>query len=59
VPASPREESSHEPSTTGPLPQDDPPKLPEEVTPKSTTKVQKPVYFVSTVLCDLRERYTT
>jgi hypothetical protein len=30
-----------------------------KVTPKSTTKVQKPVYFVSTVLRDPRERYTT
>jgi hypothetical protein len=29
-----------------------------EKSPEDTAKVQKPVYFVSTVLCDARERYT-
>jgi ribonuclease HI len=38
--------------------QSDAPDLHEEKTPKDTTKVQKPVYFVSTVLRDARERYT-
>jgi hypothetical protein len=58
VPASPHEESSHPPSTAGSLPQDDPPEPPEEVTPVSMAKVQKLVYFISTILCDTRERYT-
>jgi hypothetical protein len=38
--------------------QSDAPDLREEKTPEDTTKVQKPVYFVSTVLRDVRERYT-
>jgi hypothetical protein len=59
VPASTHEESSHAPSATGPLPQNDPLGLPKEVTPEITTKVQKPVYFVSTVLRDTWEGYTT
>jgi hypothetical protein len=59
VPASPCEESFPAPSPTEPLPQSISPKLHEEVSPESTSKVQKPVYFVSTVLCDIRERYTT
>jgi hypothetical protein len=45
-------------SPTEPLSQSDAPKPHEEKTPEGTTKVQKPVYFVSTVLCDARERYT-
>jgi hypothetical protein len=36
----------------------DAPDLHEEETPEDTTKVQKPMYFVSTVLCDTRECYT-
>jgi hypothetical protein len=32
--------------------------LHEEETPEGMTKVQKPVYFVSTVLCDTQEHYT-
>jgi hypothetical protein len=32
--------------------------LHEEKAPEDTTKVQKPVYFISTVLRDARERYT-
>jgi hypothetical protein len=46
------------PSPTELLPQGDPPELHEEKTPEGTTKVQKPVYFVSTVLCNTRECYT-
>jgi hypothetical protein len=58
VPASPHEESSHPPSTARSLPQDNPPEPPEEVTPVSMAKVQKLVYFISTILYDMRERYT-
>jgi hypothetical protein len=45
-------------SPTEPLPQSDAPEPYEEKTPEGTTKVQKPVYFISTVLRDARERYT-
>jgi hypothetical protein len=45
-------------SPTEPLSQSDAPEPDEEKTPEGTTKVQKPVYFVSTVLRDVRERYT-
>jgi ribonuclease HI len=45
-------------SPTEPLSQSDAPEPHEEKTPKGITKVQKPVYFVTTVLCDARERYT-
>jgi hypothetical protein len=38
--------------------QSDTPELHEEKTPKDTTKVQKPVYFISTILRDIRESYT-
>jgi hypothetical protein len=58
VSASPHEEPPATPSPTEPLPQGDPPELHEEKTPKGTTKVQKPVYFISTVLCNTRECYT-
>jgi hypothetical protein len=58
VPASPREESLLAPSLTKPLPPSVSPEPHKEVTPKGTTKVQKPVYFVSTVLHDAWERYT-
>jgi hypothetical protein len=44
---------------TEPLAQRGPQELHEEVTPESTTKVQKPVYFISIVLRGARERYTT
>jgi hypothetical protein len=59
MPATPHKESHHVSSTTKSLPQGDPPESPEEATPVSITKVQKPVYFVSIMLCDARERYTT
>jgi ribonuclease HI len=58
VSASPREEPPAAPSLTEPLPQSIAPELHEEETPEGTTKVQKLVYFVSTVLCDTWERYT-
>jgi hypothetical protein len=58
VPASPHEESSHAPSTAGSLPQDDPPEPPEEVTPVTLAKVQKPVYIISIVLRAMQECYT-
>jgi hypothetical protein len=45
-------------SPTEPLSQSDAPKLQEEKTPEDTAKVQKPVYFISTVLRDVRECYT-
>jgi hypothetical protein len=44
--------------STEPLSQSDAPELQVEKTPENTAKVQKPVYFVSTVLRDARERYT-
>jgi hypothetical protein len=56
-PSSPREEP---PATSliEPLLQSDAPDLCEEKTLEDTTKVQKPVYFVSTVPHDVQERYT-
>jgi hypothetical protein len=58
IPASPHEEPPAAPSPTKPLPQSDAPELHKKKTPEDMTKVQKPVYFISTVLCDARERYT-
>jgi ribonuclease HI len=58
ISAPPHEEPPAAPSSTEPLSQSDAPELHEEKTPKDTTKVQKPVYFISTVLRDGRERYT-
>jgi hypothetical protein len=57
-PSSPHEELPAATSLTEPLLQSDAPDLREEKTPEDTTKVQKPVYFISTVLHDAREHYT-
>jgi hypothetical protein len=43
---------------TEPLSQSNAPEPHEEKTPEDTAKVQKPMYFVITVLRDTRERYT-
>jgi hypothetical protein len=53
APPVPQEEPPAASSPTEPLSQSNAPKPPEGV-----AKVQKPVYFVSTVLRDARERYT-
>jgi ribonuclease HI len=58
ISAAPREEPPAAPSPTEPLSQSDAPELHEEKAPEDTTKVQKPIYFVSTVLHDAREHYT-
>jgi hypothetical protein len=58
ISAPPREEPPAATSPTGPLSQSDAPELHEEKTPEDTTKVQKPMYFISTVLRDTWERYT-
>jgi hypothetical protein len=58
VPAAPREEPPAATSPTKPLSQSDAPDLYEEKTPEDITKVQKPMYFISMVLRDARERYT-
>jgi hypothetical protein len=58
IPSVPQEELPAVASPTEPLSQSNAPKPPEEKTPKGITKVQKPMYFISTVLRDARERYT-
>jgi hypothetical protein len=58
IPSVPHEELPAATSSTEPLLQSDAPDLREEKTPEDTTKVQKPMYFVSMVLRDMRERYT-
>jgi hypothetical protein len=58
IPSAPQEELPTTTSPTEPLLQSDAPDLHEEKTPEDTTKVQKPVYFVSMVLRDTWERYT-
>jgi hypothetical protein len=58
IPSTPREELPAATSPTKPLLQSDAPDLHEEKTPEDTTKVQKPMYFISTVLRDAWERYT-
>jgi hypothetical protein len=58
VPSVPQEKPPAAASPTEPLSQSDAPEPHEEKTPEGTTKVQKPVYFVSTVLRDAWEHYT-
>jgi hypothetical protein len=58
IPSIPQEEPPAATSPTEPLTQSDAPELQEEKTPEDTAKVQKPVYFVSMVLRDVRECYT-
>jgi hypothetical protein len=58
VPPIPQEEPPAASSPTEPLSQGNATKPPKEKTPEGVSKVQKPVYFVSTVLRDARERYT-
>jgi ribonuclease HI len=58
IPSAPLEELPAATSPTEPATEGDAPDLHEEKAPKDSTKVQKPVYFISTVLRDARERYT-
>jgi hypothetical protein len=58
IPSAPQEELPAATSPTEPLSQSDAPELHEEKTPEDTAKVQKLIYFVSTVLCDAWEHYT-
>jgi hypothetical protein len=52
LPVTPHEESPSPSSTPEPLLQSNPPEPPEEAASANVTKVQKPVYFISIVLCD-------
>jgi hypothetical protein len=58
ISASPLEEPHATPSPTELLPQSVAPELHEEETPEGMTKVQNPIYFVSTILRNARECYT-
>jgi hypothetical protein len=58
VPSIPQEELPTAASPTEPLSQSNTPEYLEEKAPEGIAKVQKPVYFISTVLHDARERYT-
>jgi hypothetical protein len=57
-PPVPPEEPPAASSPSKPPSQSDAPKPPKEEPPEGIVKVQKPVYFVSTVLRDAWERYT-
>jgi hypothetical protein len=58
ISATPHEQPPTATSPNESLSQSDAPELHEEKTPEGTTKVQKPMYFVSTVLRDAQEHYT-
>jgi hypothetical protein len=58
IPSAPLEELPAATSLTEPSSEGDAPDLHEEKAPEDSTKVQKPMYFVSTVLRDAREHYT-
>jgi hypothetical protein len=58
TPSVPQEKPPAATSPTEPLSQSDAPELQEEKTHEDTAKVQKPMYFISTVLRDARECYT-
>jgi hypothetical protein len=58
APLVPQEEPPAASPPTEPLSQSNAQKPPEEEAPEGVAKVQKPVYFVSTVLRDARECYT-
>jgi ribonuclease HI len=57
-PPVPQEEPPAASSPAKPPSKSDAPKPPEEEPPEGIVKVQKPMYFISTVLRDVRERYT-
>jgi ribonuclease HI len=58
IPPVPQEEPPAASSLTEPLSQSNAPKPPEEEAPEGVAKVQKPMYFVSTVLRNTQECYT-
>jgi hypothetical protein len=58
IPSAPLKESPAATSPTEPPSEGNAPDLHEEKAPEDSTKVQKPVYFVSTVLRNTRECYT-
>jgi hypothetical protein len=58
IPSATQEEPPTATLPTEPLSQSNAPELQEEKIPEDTAKVQKPMYFISTVLRDAWERYT-
>jgi hypothetical protein len=58
IPSAPLEELPAATLPTEPPLEGDATDLHEEKAPEDTTNVQKPMYFISTVLRDTRERYT-